>query len=46
MKLIAEYTESNLEVLIEQDKNTNKRVLNPIFQKLRSCKYFGNLKVQ
>ncbi len=25
MKLIAEYTESNLEVLIEQDKNTNKK---------------------
>ena len=30
----------------KHDKKTNKSVLYPKFHKFKSCKYFGNLKVQ
>ena len=33
-------------IIKAHDKNTNKRVLNPMVKKFRSCKYLGNLKVQ
>ena len=33
-------------IIIMQDKKTSKSVLIPKLKKFKSCKYFGNLKVQ
>ena len=33
-------------IIMIQDKKTSKRVLIPRLKKFKSCKYFGNLKVQ
>ena len=40
-KLHAEIKEKN--IINADERITNKRVLNPIFQKFKSCRYFGNL---